>query len=177
VQEQRQSAHGDVREDQAHLSPPRRAEPAQDPRIHLPERVGALLLEVGLHGGEERRHCHAGQDQGPGVPSAGARATQHVGRGHRGQRADECCERHRVHRPTRSAREVGHRQRGPQPCSGGHAEEVRVGQCVAEHPLVGRPSCGQHGSDQTPQHDPGHPDLPQDRRVQRRESRANADQW
>ena len=58
--------------------PPHRAQPPQDPRVHLADRVGVALLHEGLHRGEEGRHRHPGQHQGR--PASAALRRRHPAR-------------------------------------------------------------------------------------------------
>ena len=73
-------------------------------------------------------------------------------------------ERHRPHRTGEGGERAGAGARaaarhddggGPEPGTRRHAEQVRVGQRVAEDPLVGGAAPGQHGADQSAEHDPG----------------------
>ena len=87
------SAYGTIRT----TSRNRRWSAAEDPAVHLPERLGPLLLHVGLDGGEEGGHGHLGQDQGGGRPGP-ARAPEGVGGDHPGDRAGGGGQRQQVDR-------------------------------------------------------------------------------
>ena len=71
----------DVGEDQPHVGPRCHGEAAEDPVVDLADLLLVPLLEVGLDGGEQRRHGDAGQHDGaaPGAPPAGH--PDQVGRG------------------------------------------------------------------------------------------------
>ena len=51
----------------------------------------------------------------------------------------------------------------PSPAPAADAEQVRVGQRVAEHALVAAAGQGEHRADQQPEHDPGQAQLGDDR--------------
>ncbi len=124
------------------------------------------LLVVGEH--EEGRgrggdggYGHPGQDQGDGghgAPDAG----QGVGQGDRGQGAPEGGQGHQAHGTDsvvqRRDDDRGRSQAGP----GRHADEVGVGQGVAEDGLVGGAGEGQGGPHQARYDHPRQADLPHD---------------
>src|SRR5215471_13874758 len=76
-------ADEDVRRDEGDVVPARRVEPAEDPAVDLLDRLGVLLLDEGLHGGQEAHHRDAGEDQRRRAPAAGARAAERVREGDR----------------------------------------------------------------------------------------------
>ncbi len=57
-----------------------------------------------------------------------------------------------------------HGQHRPQPCAGGHADQVRVGQRVAEEALVGRAAPAQRRAGQQDQRRARQADAPDDQR-------------
>ena len=77
------------------------------------------------------------------------------------QRADEGGQRHDAERPEGLRRGVGDDQRRAEPGAGGRAEQVRVGQRVAEDALVGGAGDRQPGADQGGEHHPRQPQLQQ----------------
>ena len=95
-------------------------------------------------------------------PPRPARAPEQVGERDRADRAGE-----RGRRRQGQARAGHDHDGGTEPGPGGDAEQVRVGQRVAEDALVGGAAAGQHRADEDAEHDPGQPDLPDDRRVER----------
>ncbi len=130
------------------------------------------LLQVGLGRGQKGRDRDPGQQDGgrsrraarPGVlvASAGPGAE----RVRQGDRRDAAAER-RNGKQGEAAAADDHR-RGAQTRPRGDAEQVRIGQRVAEHSLVGGAAASQHRADKRAKHYPGQPDLPDDRRVKRR---------
>ena len=151
----------DVRQDQQHVGPGRQGQAAQDPRVHRLQRLRVLLLQVGLHRGEQRGHRHPGQHDGPG--RARPAAARPGARSERvGDRDGQGRARERGGRQQRRAAARDDHDGGAQAAARGHPEQVRVGQRVAEHPLVRGAAAGQHGADDGAQHHPGQPDLPDD---------------
>ena len=64
------------------------------------------------------------------------------------------------------------RERRAEAGAGGDAQQVRVGQRVAEHALVAGARTGEEAADQEPEHDARRPDVPQDRPLRRRSGRS-----
>ena len=110
------------------------------------------LQEVGLHGSEQRGDRDAGEDERrrPGwtpTPQAQAGGGQHGEHctGERGGRQRE---------PAASARAArDDRQRRTEPGTGCDPEQVRVGQRVAEHALVGGARAAEQCTDCEAEHD------------------------
>src|SRR2546430_158963 len=70
---------------------------------------------------------------------------------------------------------VRDRHRRPESGARGDAEQVRVGEGVAEHPLVGRARDCEHPADERSEDDARGPQLPQDRVLGTAERRMNMD--
>ncbi len=136
----------------------RRAEAPQYPGVDALQIRLVLLLEIGLHGGQQRGHRHPGQDDRRRRRPARRGGADHVGQGHRAHRAGEGGEREDL--ADVGARAVDDDDGGPEARSGRHPQQIGVGQRVAEHPLVGRAAPGQHGADHAAEDDPGQADLP-----------------
>ncbi len=62
-----------------------------------------------------------------------------------------------------AARQVDDRDRRPEPGPGGDAEQVRVGERIAEDALVRGAGHRQHRADERAEHDARQPDVPEDR--------------
>jgi hypothetical protein len=127
----------------------------------------SVLLHERLHRGQERGDRDTREDERRRRPP-GHGAAEEVG----GSDADHrACERREG--PEIAARRfavgVGDHQRRTEPGAGRRAQEIRVGKRIAEDTLVGSARRGEHCSDQEPECDPRHPDLPEDRVLRLRE--------
>ena len=132
-------------------------------RVDLPERLRALLLEERLHGGQERGDRHAREDQARRRAAPEARASEPVGEPDAADGPEERSDRHG--HLDRAGGAVRHGDRRAEPRAGGRAEQVRVGERVAEDRLVGRAGCRERRPDE-PAHDhPREPQVPEDRRL------------
>ena len=150
-------------------------EAAEDPRVDGLERVGVLLLEERLHRREERRDRDACEDERGGASRAARRAPDDIGERDRRRAADERGEREQVVAPG-AARAVDEGERRAEAGAGRHAEQVRVGERVAERPLVGRAGDREQPADEQPMTTRGGADLPEDRRVGLGEPRVHAEE-
>ena len=155
--------HDHVGQDQQHVGPGGQGQPAQNPAVYLLQRLVVLLLQPGLHRGEQRGYRHPGQHDGCGgahragaAADPGARAQQ-IGDRDGERRAGERSGRQQLRAAARDDHDGG-----PETAARGHPEQVRIGQRVAEHALVSGAATGQHGADQGAEHDPGQPELPDD---------------
>src|SRR5207249_3280689 len=79
VQEDHDRAQHDVGEDEQDAVPSGRDEPAQDPRVRLPDRLRVRLLHVGLDRVEEGGDRDPGQDEPGGRAEAADRPAEDVG--------------------------------------------------------------------------------------------------
>ena len=150
-----------VREHERHLAPSRHREPPEEPGVHLVDHLGVPLLDECLHGGEQAGHGDAREDQRRSRPGAVSGRADGVRHQHGAQGSDEGGERDRAER--RGGREPRHDgDRGTQPGAGRHAEQIRVGQRIAEDPLVRRPGHGEHGAYEETKHHTRQPQLPDD---------------
>ena len=156
------TAYGQEQDD---VVPAGGADAAEDPRVDGLERVRVLLLDERLHRGEERgRPSRRRAPAWPGrVSSASGRARRRSRRRPRRRRRPPPGAGSRRRLPGR----VRDHERRAEPGPGRHAEQVRVGERVAEHALVGRARGREHRADEQAEHDPRHPELPEDRRVRR----------
>ena len=164
---------GDVRKDQDDVRPAGARDVPEDPRVDLLQRLRVLLLDERLPGREERGHRDAGEDERRGVALAPCRAADGVGEHHGDRASDEGGDREH----TLSAQPLGEirdRDRRPEACAGGDAEEVRIGERVAEDALVRRAGEREHRADERGEDHARHADLPQDRLLGRRERRRDA---
>ena len=137
AEQQHDARRDEVGEHQHDVGPLRAAELAEQPAVHLAQVVGVLLLDQGLRGGEEGGDGDPGEQQGRAVRAAG-------------RRPERSAQPTPTSAPTKAAsgttpngpsglrRRVGDDQRRAQPGAGGGAEQVRVGERVAEDALVGR---------------------------------------
>ena len=78
--------------------------------------------------------------------------------------------------PMRAGRAERDRARGAEARAGGGAEQVRIGERVAEHALVGAAGHPEHPADHQPEHDARQPQLVEDERVRRRQAVADRDE-
>ena len=156
VAQHHRSGQHEVRQQQRRLGPSRGRDPAEDPGEDLAERVAVGLQRVGLAGGQEAGHGDARQDQRrSGAPAEVARRVRHRDGQ---QRSGECGKRNRVEGAGPVAQIVGDGERRTEPCTGGDAEQVGVGQRVAEGGLIGGAAHRQSGSHEQPEHDAWQPD-------------------
>ena len=154
--------------------PARGLELAQDPAVDLLHRLRAPLLDVGLHGGEERGHGDAREDQRR-RPAPSHRAAEQVGdadaegrAGERGDRAQvEAAVRRRRRRRSRSSRRARRRRR----------RRAGTGRRAGSGRRPGRRRRrGEHRADEEPERDAGRAQLPEDRVLRRRERRLHAEE-
>ena len=163
VGEQHDGGDDDVRQHHAHVGPPGRRQPAEDPVVDLPDDLDVALEDERLHGGRQRRHGHAGEHERDPRAAAAERRADDVGHEHGDDGDDERHRRRRVDGPVlRRGAQHGEHQRRPEPGAGRRAEQVRVDEWVAEHALVAGPGERQHRADDAAEHDARHADLPHD---------------
>src|ERR1019366_2233900 len=153
VGKEQRGSDGGVRQDDEHLGPRGERKAAEDPRVDLLQVLRVLLLQIGLHGGEQGRYRHAGQDDRGGGTAAGGTAaggTAIGSTGAAGPRPQQVSDRdggdgapESGRGQQRLARPGDNDDRRAQPAAGGHAEQVRVSERVAEHTLVSRSTAGQ----------------------------------
>ena len=174
VPEEDGRAERDVREQDEDVRPARGLELAEDPAVDLLHRLRAALLDVGLHGGEERGHGDAGEDERR-RPAPAHRAAEEVRDADPERRAGEGGDRAQVE-PAVAAEVVGDHDRRAEPGAGRRPEQVRVGERVPEDALVGGAGRGEHGADEEPERDPRRAQLPEDRVLGRRERRLDAEE-
>ena len=115
---------------------------------------------------------HPGEDERAARPRRAGGAAERVGDDDRGDRAGERGERHDRARPGRGDA-VDDRERRPEPRAARDAEQVRVGERVAEDALVGGAGDGEHAADERREHDPRRAQLPEHRVLDRVERRVH----
>ena len=93
------------------------------------------------------------------------------------ERADERGERHERVVAAEPGRGGDDHDRHRQPGAGRGAEQVRVGERVAEHALVGGAGHREHRPDEEPHDDAREPQLGDDRLLGCREARVDPEQW
>ena len=91
------------------------------------------------------------------------------------RRADECSGRAEVEASV-AAEVVSDHERGAEPGARRRAEEVRIGQGIAEDTLIARSRGGEHGPDEETEDDARSTKLPQDRVLRVRERRVDAEE-
>ena len=104
--------------------PARARDVPEDPRVDLLQRLGVLLLDERLPGGEERRDRHAGEDERRRVALAPRRAADRVREHDRDRAADERRDREQP-LAAKAVGQVRDRDRRAEPGAGGDAEQVR----------------------------------------------------
>ena len=132
-----------------------------------------LLLEERLDRRQQRGDGHAGQDDRHRRPLSTHRRPHHVGERDRTHRAGEGSQGQELGESLRPRHDD---RGGPEPRSRRHAQEVRIGQGIAEHSLERGSASGQHGPHQAAEHDPREPDLPQDVGVDATDARMEVQQ-
>ena len=118
-------------ERQANVVPAGRPESPEDPRVDLAEGLGTLLLQERLDRGEERGDGDAGEDEAGRGAAPEARTPEPVRQPDADERADEGRDRNRE--LERSRRAVGDGDRRTEPGARRRAQQVGVGEGVAEH--------------------------------------------
>ena len=171
VQHDHERADDDVRRREPDVAPACGGEAAEQPRVDVAQRVGVLLLHERLHRGHECGDRHAGEHERAGCarrpterPSTYAQqtATMPPTNAAIGMSWPEPC-----------SVAVGDRDRRAEPGAGRDAEQVRIGERVAEDALVRRAGEREHAADERAEHDPGRAELPEDRLLHRAERRVH----
>ena len=164
----------EVRHHQHHLGPAARCDPAEDPGVHLPECVGVGLQHIGLRRSQEARNGNAGENEGCRGPAADVPCG--VRQHHREQCPSEGRQRDRIGEARTVTPVLGDRHRGTETGACGDAEQVRIGERIAERSLIRGAAHGQRRTDEKAEHHAGQPDLFDDGDPLRRQARVEVDE-
>ena len=157
----------EVREDERDVVPARGRDAAEDERVDLLQVLHGVLLHERLQRGEEGADRDAREHEHP-RPLARA-APEEVRPGDGEQRPREGRQRQRVDRAERAVGSERDRTGRAESGTGGRAEQVRIGERIAEDALVGAAREPEHAAHHQPEDDAGQPQLVEDQGVRRTE--------
>ena len=163
MDEQRDGAHDDVRNHQPHVTPRRRAQTPENPRVHLTDDVGVALQNERLHGRCQRRHCDTRKHQRCRTATTTEGRADEVRENNRHQTAEKRTEWQRIDDPRTGAGTV---QREDDGCTKARPrrdpQQVGVDERIAKHALVAGPRQRECRAHQRGEHDARHTDFPDD---------------